>query len=169
MLRGNLQKGYWADPPALPDLLNGYLRRLLGEEVGRLKVGVADLMREVVVHLEGVVSEQAMQAGFRHDASKADFSGRVQSARAAARCVSVNERRQEKHTCAYSLSTFLRAKTPGGWTNESKVSSRGNRHISAYVCMCVWARERGGVESERAGARERRVCPTVWLEFRAVR
>lgn len=98
VLRGNLQKGYWADPPALPDLLNGSLRRLLSEEVARLKVGVADLMREVVVHLEGVVNEQAMQAGFRHDATKAEFSGRVQSARAAARCVCVCKKGREQST-----------------------------------------------------------------------
>jgi hypothetical protein len=50
----------------------------------------------------------------------------------------VCQRRQEKHTCAYFLSAFLRANPPpGGLTNESEVSSRGNRRISAYVRVVV--------------------------------
>ena len=40
-------------------------------------------------------------------------------------------RRQGKHTRAYSLSAFLRAKTGRGLTNDSGVSSHGNRRISA--------------------------------------
>ena len=49
----------------------------------------------------------------------------------------MSERRQEKHTCAYSLSAFLRAKTPGGWTKDSEVSSHCNRRISAFVLVVV--------------------------------
>ena len=47
----------------------------------------------------------------------------------------VYERRQERHTCAYSLSAVLRAMIPQGLTNDSEVSSHGNRRISA---MCGW-------------------------------
>jgi hypothetical protein len=52
VLNGDLKKGYWADPPAVADLLSGYLRGVLLDEARKLKGAVADLMCEVVVHLE---------------------------------------------------------------------------------------------------------------------
>ena len=52
-------------------------------------------------------------------------------------CVCVYERRQEKHTCAYSLLAFLRAKTRGLRTNDSEVSSHGNRLVQCYVRVVV--------------------------------
>jgi hypothetical protein len=134
VLHGNLQKGYWADPPALPDLLNGYLRRLLSEEVARLKLGVADLMREVVTHLEGVVSEQAMQAGFRHDATKAEFSGRVQSARAAARCVCVCTRQGAERWRAGAREMCM-SHSGGG---RRAVGSHGTRLPKADGTILSW-------------------------------
>ena len=50
--------------------------------------------------------------------------------------VSVYVRRQGKHTRVHLLSAFLRANAGGGLTNDSEVSSRGNRRISGS--MCEW-------------------------------
>jgi len=47
-------------------------------------------------------------------------------------CGSCVLRRQGKHTRVHLLSALLRAKTPGDLTNESEVSSHGNRRISAF-------------------------------------
>ena len=44
---------------------------------------------------------------------------------------------KEVHTLVLVLSAFLRAKAPGGLTNESEGSSPSNRRISAHVRVVV--------------------------------